>query len=91
MPVALGAAAMQYSSLPAEVEAAVHVARRRCAVDGPPTASKPGLLLSTGVAWTTGWLEDVEAACPEGLWSGTLGSALPPWRDAPRNHSSSTS
>ena len=34
-------------------------------------------MLSTGVAWTTGWLEDVEAACTEGLWPGTLGSALP--------------
>ena len=77
---------MQYSSLPAEVEAAGHVVRRRCAVDWPPTCLKAWTaccmkvsMLSTGVAWTGGWAEDVEdeAACTEGFWSGAFGSALP--------------
>ena len=48
MLVGVGAAAMQYSSLPAEVEAAVHVARRRCAVDGPPTPQSLDCLLHEG-------------------------------------------
>ena len=34
---------MKYSRLPAEDEAAGIAAWRHCAVDWPPTASKPGL------------------------------------------------